>query len=74
MCGTLYRTWYWVVTLILCWVCYLAIDRNNPKDNWLAIMCTGVVVADRIVAAFFRKRQQAPQLAISRWKTREFRE
>ena len=74
MRDTLARLWYWVVTLILCWVCYLAIDRTNLQNNRLAIMSIGVLVADRIVSAFFRKRQQASRLAVSRWRTREFRE
>ena len=74
MRDALTRLWYWVVTLILFWVCYLAIDRTNLQNNRLVIMCIGIPDADRIVSAFFRKRQQAPQLAVSRWRTRELRE
>ena len=52
MRNILARMWHWAVTLILCWVCYLAIDRARLKDNTLALVCITILMTDRIVSTF----------------------
>ena len=71
MRDALARLWYWAATLILFWVCYLAIDRKNIGDNWLTAVCIGVLITDRIVSAFMRTRKNAPRLLVNRWRKNE---
>ena len=68
MRSALARLWYWAVTLILFWVCYLAIDRMDLKHSKIAVVCIGILIADRIVLAFMRPRKDAPRLSVNQWK------